>query len=102
MPTTTSAIAWPGGMDDALRVWMRMGTTQCDHVRDAAPRTWQQLRERLMGCFLEMPGLTGTVDDFSRLIGTTPQTCGTLLERLTAERALRRVRDGRYTRCADV
>lgn len=81
---------------------MQMRTTQPDHVRDTAPRSWQQLRERLLGCFSEMPGLTATVDEISRLIGTTPQTCRSLLERLTDERALRRTRDGRYTRYADV
>lgn len=78
-----------------------IGHSQQNQEREALPRSWRQLRERLIGCFGEMPGLVGTAHDFARLIGTSTQTCETLLERLTEERAIRRTRDGRYTSWAD-
>ena len=64
-------------------------------------RTYRQLRERLLGCFNEMPGLIGTVDEIARLVGTTPQACNALLDRLVEERAIRRRPDGRYTNSAE-
>lgn len=81
---------------------MQTRTIQPDHVRALRPRAWQQLRERLLGYFSEMPGLIGTTDEFARLLGTSPQACRDLLERLTAERMLRCTRDGRYTGWAEL
>jgi hypothetical protein len=75
--------------------------TQPDHVPATPPRLWSQLRDRLMGCFGEMPGLIGTAQDLARLIGTTPQLCQRLLDRLAEEQRIRRTRDGRYTSWAE-
>lgn len=74
---------------------------ESDHMREPRARSWRELRDRLIGCFGEMPGLIGTAHEFARLIGTTPQMCQALLDRLTEERAIRRTRDGRYTTWAE-
>lgn len=56
---------------------------------------------RICGEYLEMPGLRLTRAQAQRLWGLDEQTCGRMLDSLTADKFLYRRSDGTYTRFKD-
>ena len=61
----------------------------------------EQIRRRICGEYLEMPGLQLTPRQAQRLWGLDEQTCAALLESLTHEKFLYRRPDGMYARLTD-
>ena len=61
-----------------------------------AMTTYELLLSRIRGEYLEMPGLRLTFAQACRLWHMEVMTCNAVLEKLTAERFLRRTEDGAY------
>lgn len=61
----------------------------------------QRLESRILGEFLEMPGLRLSFDQARRLWGLDAAACTRVLETLVARGVLSRDADGRYARPAD-
>ena len=57
--------------------------------------------ERLRSEFLEMPGLSLTLDQIHRFCGLDPTACSDALNTLVEERFLRAKPDGTYARLTD-
>lgn len=71
-----------------------MGMNQSAHP---IPDTAQTL-QRVVGEYLEMPGLSLTVPQARRLWGLDSRTCETLLDELVGQHFLRRTPRGLYVR----
>jgi hypothetical protein len=56
------------------------------------------LIDRIRGEFGEMPGISLTLEQASRLFGVPPEVGARILQRLVDERVLARSADGRYRR----
>ena len=66
--------------------------------RDLAAR--QALVRRIHGEFQEMPGLTLTVGQATKLFGLSPEIASRILDRLAEARVLHLTRGGRFAPCA--
>ena len=58
------------------------------------------MRQRVIGEYLEMPGLSLTVPQARRLLGLDTSTCERLLEELVDQHFLRRTPHGVYVRAS--
>ena len=63
-----------------------------------ADRVRRALVRRIRGEFEEMPGLSLTSAQASKLFGISPDVCASILSHLIEEGVLRLKSDGRYTR----
>jgi hypothetical protein len=62
--------------------------------RNVASRS--SLSDRIQVAFREMPGISLTLEQASRLFGVPPEVGARILQRLVDERVLARSADGRY------